>query len=133
VRTSEILNKAADLIEERGWGTGGDTWYFGDDEAPLCIEGGMMAAMGLVFGAAEGDEPGATDVLYACPAYRAVHEYLGLDENRPLYSWNDSWDTKLDGSTENSRTKEEVIETLRTVAVIEAAKEDIADLTGAQK
>lgn len=130
MRTSEILNKAADLIEERGWGTGGDTWYFGDDEAPLCIEGGMMAAMGLVFGQLEGES--ATDTLYACPAYNAVKDYLGLDEDATLYQWNDSWESKY-GDMVHSRTKEEVIETLRTVAVIEAAREDVENLTGAQK
>lgn len=131
MRTSEILDKAADLIEERGWATGGDSWYFGDDEAPLCIEGGMMAAMGLVFGSTDGES--ATDTLYACPAYNAVKDYLGLGEESALYQWNDSWEAKYEGGTENLRTKEEIIETLRTVAVIEAAKEDIENLTGAQK
>lgn len=132
MRTSEILNKAADLIEERGWATGGDSWYFGDDDQPLCIEGGIMAALGLVFGAANEGEPASTDQLYACPAYQAVHEYLGLRPGQSLYQWNDSWDLN-DGTVRQHRTKEEVIETLRTVAVLEAAKEDVENLTGAQK
>lgn len=131
MRTSEILNRAADLIEERGWGTGSDTWYFGNDNHPLCIEGGMMAALGLKFGHAAEGEAGATDQLYACPAYKAVHEYLNLRPSQSLYQWNDSWDV-VDGSTANRRTKEEVIATLRTVAVIEAAKEDVENLTGAR-
>jgi hypothetical protein len=73
-------------------------------------------------GSTEYGDEGATGTLYACPAYKAVHEYLGLDPYRSLYQWNDT-----------TGTKEKVIETLRTVAVLEAAKEDIENLTGAQK
>lgn len=140
MRTSEILHRAADLIEERGWTSGSLGWYEGNDAAPLCIEGGIMAALGVRFGWAhdENNQPieswpdddtptkGASDIIRECPAYAAVQEYLGLNEDFDLYRWNDGWGG-------GARTKEQVIETLRTVAVIEAAKEDVADLTGAEK
>jgi hypothetical protein len=42
VNTSEILAKAADLIEERGWATG---WYV-NDCGGLCARGAVYAAGG---------------------------------------------------------------------------------------
>lgn len=78
MNTSEILNKAADLIEERGWvgidrDLGGDLWGGGaSSDAPVCIEGGIVAAMGWDYEAL-GDIAGD---LNACPAYVAVQEHL---------------------------------------------------------
>jgi len=115
---SETLNRAADLIEERGWTRGGG-WPTTDDEgAPLCLEGGIMAALGLRFN----DDAREVDVE-TCPAYRAVHVYLELHDDRdvegwpvvPLWMWNDDRETAA-----------EVIEVLRAAAVIEAARENAA-------
>jgi hypothetical protein len=121
---SETLNLAADLIEERGWRTGGG-WYGTSETGPLCLEGGIQAAMGV----AEG--PG-----YRCPAWQAVADYLGLDSG--LWQWNDKLKFKLDDCGNPTRFhgdslpaamehgKQRVIATLRAVAVIEAAREDAA-------
>lgn len=113
--TSEILNKAADLIERYGWVQIGDTpnsnpW--GGAGKPMCLEGGILAAMGLeptVNGL--GDEQDA--ILTACPAYKAVQEYL--DHPYRLYRYNDK----------EGRTAEEVIATLRGAALVESIKENV--------
>ena len=109
--TSEILNKAADLIEERGWvqGTG-----WGRDTAALCLEGGIAAAAGIVRTLGNGF------IYQGCPAYDAVCSYLNRHP-RPrqypvldsLWDWNDT----------PGRTAEEVIEVLRAAALIEQARE----------
>lgn len=118
MRTSEILNKAADLIEERGWGQGSETWN-NHNGAGLCLEGGILAATGMKL----------TDDFEACPAYRAVWAHLENDDRwgayrGSLYNWNDA----------PGRTAEEVIEVLRATALIEAAKEDqsVAEKVSAQ-
>lgn len=110
MRTSEILNKAADQIQARGW-----TQVFGwntCDRTPLCLEGGIQAAMGLRHASSMLDE---YDLFRTCPAYRAVVSYLGQDGNQIFmaYDYNDA----------PGRTKAEVIEVLRAAAVIEEAKE----------
>lgn len=113
--TSEVLNKAADLIEERGWKSGGG-WQYADqlyDDMPMCLEGGIQAATGLHFASIACDVTAAElTALRTCPAYRAVVEYL--DADLPLFNWND----------ESERTAEQVIEVLRATALIEAAKEN---------
>jgi hypothetical protein len=115
MKTSEILNKAADLIEERGWtqqSDDNDPWGGGaTGTAPVCIEGGILAAMGLGY---EGNSPsGVHGELRKCPAYKAVMEHLGYTPWGNLYLYNDT----------PGRTAEEVIGTLREVAKIEAEKE----------
>lgn len=114
--TSEVLNRAAHLIEQRGWQAGGTGWP--SPERPsgqLCLEGGIMAALGFEFRDVDED-------FWFCPAYAAVAGYLGLDQTpqqdgtlpeEPLYRWNDH----------EHRTADEVTSTLRAVALIEAAKE----------
>lgn len=112
-RTSTILNKAADLIETRGW-VQADGWaYSPADDNSLCLEGGIMAAVGFT---------GGQDrrIFKACPAYRAVWDYLtddhwkGAPFRTDLYDWNDA----------QARTKDEVIEVLRAAALIESAREE---------
>lgn len=115
--TSETLNKAADLIEERGWRVGPGGWGYGG--TPLCLEGGIIAALGFK---GFGDVELRLDEFFTCPAYRAVSDYLGLDPSltpagtpvNPLYRFNDK----------KGRTQAEVIATLRAAALIEAAKEN---------
>lgn len=112
VPTSEVLNLAADLIEEHGWAQGSPGMY--DDHPQLCIQGAILAAMGEV---QRNGHPRANE----CPAGVAVRDYLGIA--RPwcdgrgvnaLWWWND----------DGARTQAQVIETLRAVALIEAAREN---------
>lgn len=116
MKTSEVLNKAADLIEKHGWGRGNGAMQPGFPEG-ACMEGGIAAAMGvddLILIDAE-------TLIYSyapiqkCPAYRAVAEYLAHDGD--VWHWNDTLATSAS----------EVIEVLRATAVIEAAREEAAE------
>jgi hypothetical protein len=119
--TSEVLDLAADKIQERGWVTIRDCDDFQDpwkgSGTGLCLEGGIMAAAGVV---------DSHEVL-ACPAYEAVWDYLttdnrwGVRRNR-LYDWNDT----------PGRTADEVIEVLRAAAMVERAKEAVGDAYDAE-
>lgn len=127
MRTSEVLNKAADLIEQHGWATGSAAWNhgFGEDQK-LCLEGGIMAAMGMEFGqpyVVDGEDVGVLTGLKACPAYAAVESYLVEAGELPitaegvpdeLWTWNDK----------RADTAERVIEVLRATALLEAIKEN---------
>lgn len=104
MKTSETLNRAADMIEERGWAQR-EGWA--NEGGPLCLEGGIEAATSIT----------TRRDFIACPAYRAVADYLNYGE-KPLYWWND----------QRGRTKEEVIEALRGAALVEAAKEEADEL-----
>lgn len=109
IPTSEVLNLAADLIEERGWVHGTNGWPGFGEGSGLCLEGGIMAALGLDFA-------GLTS-LWNCPAYEAVERYTGEPRargNGRLFRVNDR------------STASQVIEVLRATAVIEAAREDAA-------
>ena len=115
MNTSEVLNRAADLIEERGWRQGPAGW---DDRegSRLCLEGGILAAIGSSFESIDLHE-----WFMGCPAYAAVANYLempsGRDvpghDNRAIWRFNDEF----------GRTQAEVVETLRACAVIEASRE----------
>jgi hypothetical protein len=109
IPTSEVLNRAADLIEERGWAQGTIGWNL--PNSGLCLEGAILAVMG---------GSGADDQIKAwtCPAYAAVGEYLAHPPlsslgDRELWRWND---TVANGATH-------VIEVLRACAVIVASRE----------
>lgn len=118
MQTSDVLNRAADLIEERGW-THGDGWEGTAELGPLCVEGGIQAAMGVSVG------PG-----YRCPAYHAVRAYLGVEA---LFIWNDhlpfyseetgEWLPTSQFAEAKARAPKRVIEVLRACAVIEASRE----------
>lgn len=113
MRTSEVLNKAADLIEQHGWinvANAHDSNPWGGGGKPMCIEGGILAALGIEVtgGSITSDEDRE---LTNCSAYKAVQEYLGVDR---LYRYNDT----------KGRTAEEVVSTLRVVARLEADKEN---------
>lgn len=103
--TSDVLNRAADLIEERGWAKGAAGWGRSGENAPLCLEGGIAAALGLSLGDSDADAEFRT-----CPAYVAVSTYLDMTY---AYDFNDA----------PYRTASEVIEVLRACAVIEASRE----------
>lgn len=116
MNTSEVLNKAADLIEERGWTTG-NGWHGTAEAEGLCLEGAIQAAMGVAEGSG-----------YRCDAYRAVSDYLGRGA---LFLWNDQlpylpgYAGYVGGSRESSREhgRLTVIATLRSAALIESARE----------
>jgi hypothetical protein len=116
MKTSDVLNKAADLIEERGWqnadhSVGDDPWGGGaDGSTPLCLEGGILAALGLSTGKELIPPIGFT----RCASYRAVADHLYGDPARMVFTWNDA----------PGRTAAEVIEVLRACALIEAAREE---------
>ena len=107
MKVSETLNKAADLIEERGWAQGSAGWA--ESESGLCLEGGIQAATGML------SHTGITE----CSAYRAVWNHLRTDSRwgffrTNLFDWNDV----------GGRTANEVIEVLRACALIESAREE---------
>lgn len=116
MNTSEVLDRAADLIQERGWKTGASGWPGADATSPLCLEGGIMAALGVRL---------FTEEFFTCPAYRAVQSYLGLSHEThvgelgmkgpvdPLWNWNDG----LAGSARR------VVEVLRAAAMVERTRE----------
>lgn len=107
---AETLNKAADLIEERGWAKGNCAMLVGD--GPLCLEGAIGAALDV----RPYDAPMGTIYSYAVvhdsAAYAAVREYLGRSGREMAWSWND-----------DQTSAEPVIETLRAAAIIAAAQE----------
>jgi hypothetical protein len=117
MNTSDTLNLAADLIEERGWAKGSAAWY--GIETGLCLEGAVGIAADLP---ACGIRPLSEDINI-CPAGQAVREYLELrpwrEFNDGLWSWNDR----------TVRTKEQVIATLRATALMVAARESADELT----
>lgn len=112
MKTSEVLNKAADLIEERGWGSGPASMY---GQAGICV-------MGAIRLADSGEVDGDYCAAHLCGAGQAVYAYLtekGYDDPVPsdlLWVWNDD---RSDAA--------EVIEVLRATAVIEAAREEAAE------
>jgi hypothetical protein len=117
LKTSEILNTAADLIEKNGWVGPGHSedsnWGLGGENLSMCLEGGILAATGFDMTKTESEaiESDEFERLIACPAYVAVQNYLNLDYE--IWQWNDT----------EGRTMEEVIEVLRATAVIEQARE----------
>lgn len=117
--TSEVLDLAADKIQQHGW-TQFNGWNatplwresvdFGSDRGgSLCLEGGIMAAMGMSLG----DDGVHADSILGCPAYNAVHDYLALPFHHRTFRWNDK----------PERTQAEVIEVLRAAAAVERVKE----------
>jgi hypothetical protein len=121
MKTSEVLNKAADLIEERGWTSGSGWTDLQTSRDPLCIQGAIATAMGYDDGIGR----------MGCPAGQAVMAYLGIDLG--LFSWNDhllyeSADVMsgyVGGSLETAQeyAAHKALAVLRAVALIEAAKE----------
>lgn len=131
MNVASILNKAADLIEERGWIKGAEGWGFARGSR-LCIEGAIAEAMGL-----DGDPTWGhcthVQAVNTSPPGMALREFLGdalwsvregyneatrkSMENHNhmpmLYEWNDKF----------HRTEPEVIEALRATAIIAAARE----------
>lgn len=117
--TSETLFRAAELIEKQGWIKGWNGWTHAGsmDVQPLCLEGGILAAMGIAAVGKELENGSRHDVMEEfrkCPAYCAVYDHLGLEKIQiALCGWNDTI----------AADKDEVLKVLRTVAEKELIKE----------
>jgi hypothetical protein len=118
-KTSETLNLAADLLQERGWTQGPGGWPGNPaHNGTLCVEGSVMAALSLDNSSAVWDCTPAWDACVAVRNY--IPPMVIVPPNgeplvsRSLILWNDA----------EERTAEEVIATLRAVTLIEAARED---------
>lgn len=111
--TSDVLYKAADLIDFDGWHQGG---YAPDQtEDGTSMEGLPACALGALYKAA--GKPLVWSTSVACWVGHgdlAAIDVLAGHVGSYVPYWNDK----------NGRTAEEVIEALRAAAVIEAAREE---------
>lgn len=128
MKTSEVLNRAANFIEEYGWERG-DGWYEGGT-GTLCLEGGIQAALDFLWNKASREQPGEIKnwtEFKTCPAYKAMQEYLELENINPitncngpeLWRWNDN----------EAEDAEQVINALRAAALVESVKESKVEAT----
>jgi hypothetical protein len=101
VNTSEILDKAADLIEERGWNQG---WYV-NDCGGMCVRGAMFAAVGVAIPVSKTAPWPTYEPQLGRDVYAAT---VVMDEHvrTPVERWNDY----------PRRTAAEVVEALRAAA-----------------
>lgn len=111
MKTSEVLFKTIDIIKTQGWMTGPAGWRW-EDGSRVCLEGGLLAAMGVSAG--NGFEGAEVREFRTCPAYLAVQEYLAIETGwlrEPLYIFND-WSNEarvlaaLKGAAEAEQKKE---------------------------
>lgn len=115
MKISEVLIKARDIIQERGWCKG--NWHGSNGE--VCLETAIAAAVGEMI-------PPRVNYI---PAGRVLAAYLGLGpvEYGPTCPCGCgipmSGDTLANWNDAPSRTVEEVIEALEVCALIEAEKE----------
>lgn len=121
LKTSEVLDLAADEVQRHGWVQGPGGWWGPNhpDRAGLgyCVEGALMGAMGCDWGQTEIEE------LATCPAYQAMVAYVGADQcvefdgaDPSLWIWNDS----------APQSAEEVVIALRAAAAVERTREAVA-------
>jgi hypothetical protein len=121
METCDVLNKAADYIEEVGWSKGPNSWK-AKDGGGVCIEGALWSAVG---------HSNSMVDLWKHPAYQAVVEHLGGPPNpRPqfllapsvsLWFWNDY----------KAESQEQVVGVLRAAALIEQAKQPAQETVNA--
>lgn len=116
MKTSEILTKAADIIEDQGWVKGAAGTIVGD--GPKCLMGAVGQAAGITtFPAAQDDQEHYSCVgIYDHPAGKALVEHMGVADSDHLWKFNDAAEGVND-----------VLEVLRAAALIEAGREDYAD------
>lgn len=111
LKTSEVLDLAADKIEENGWRTGGGWFPEQHYDQRICLEGGIVAALGLTPETLDLDDEDDWSSLQTCPAYVAVKSHIGT--SGALWSWNDRQTSKepvlaaLRGAAEAERQKEQ--------------------------
>lgn len=108
MNTSEILDKAADLIEQRGHHKG---WYCGDDGS-LCATGALLAAAGMEPEPRESANPWSTYDDERWDAADAAWKVLDKVVNDHSPNWNDRAE----------RTAAEVVAKLREAAVVAGAE-----------
>jgi hypothetical protein len=99
MRVSEILNRGADLIEDLGWGKGIYGWH-AESGGPVCIEGALLAVLGLNFWDSIRDEslPGGIDTaagfVRSCPVGQAITTFIQTNINpsfeEELFIFNDN-------------------------------------------
>jgi len=99
MNVSDVLNKAADLIEERGWAQGA----YENASGGLCVLGAIRKAADL--------DPPMIIAGVSLDAACAFNRHIGADNL--VGDWNDA----------EGRTSGEVVAIFRAVAVIEAARE----------
>lgn len=116
MKTSEILTKAADIIEAQGWVKGEQGTVVG--EGPKCLMGAVAQAAGMTtFPAAWRDQEHYSYTgLYDHPAGKALVEHMGVADSDHLWKFNDAAEGVND-----------VLEVLRAAALVEAGREDYAD------
>lgn len=119
---SEILNRTADVMEERGYGHG-STSLVGEDG--ICVEGAMHLVLHGSLPYING--PMAESKTYLgvefSPAGLALKQYLDEPyQHSHLYAWNDA-QYSLQGC-DKAKAQQVVVEALRACALIEASKED---------
>jgi hypothetical protein len=102
MNTSDILNKAADLIEEHGWRNDGGGWFSCPPD-PMCVEGALRVAAHSC----------TTSRAEAAMHYRRAKSELAAHVGMYPWVWNDRV----------SQSATEVIEVLRAAALIESARE----------
>lgn len=109
--TIDVLLSAISLLETKGW-TQITGWPGQDRQGRLCIEGALMAALGLDF---RDDQQGEENLeeLRQCPAYQAVRTQADIQGQ--LWTWND----------ERGRTKEEVLSILEQTLMGELISEGV--------
>ncbi len=119
--TSAVLNRAADLIQERGWAQGSASM---EGHGGVCIMAALhLAHTGRLPAVRWTGEvtPDPYTVTFQCPAGQAVWDYLALDGGEDAaWEWNDDLNPFVGGG--------QVVEVLRAAAAIEQARE--ADLSG---
>jgi len=115
METSEVLNRAADLIEERGWTAGGEGWWRPErDGAPLCAEGAIQAVLG--------------DCWRESVALVALRGFIGCGS---VSRWNDDQlfgfasgnPFEHDSGRARVWARGKVVGVLRAAALVEAARE----------
>jgi hypothetical protein len=104
VNTADILDRAATLIEERGW----NQHYYVNDAGGLDLDGALYAATGM--------DPKPHVGMSAWPGYTQARDQA----SHRAYAWLSRWmpgpRTPISWNDMAERTKEEVISTLRAAA-----------------
>jgi hypothetical protein len=126
LRTSEILTKAAEAIQTQGFTQGGSGWHW-ETGKPICIEGGILAALGVQWNSLSIEDE-SYEQWMKCPARIAVADYLETTEMAPRLRWagygpdseREIWRYNDDEST----TEAEVIAVLLSAAKAEREKEN---------
>lgn len=113
MKTSEMIDLAADEIQRRGWTKGHRGW---GATGPVCIEGAIAAVANIeritVLPGILTPTPNVR-LLHDCPAYVAVREYLGMRFDESVWLYNDRI----------AKDAEEVVAVLRAAAAVERVKE----------